>query len=99
MGSRFKILLTNATNRPDIFGAKFMTNIGMRSMKIESVVHNISEGGHAVKAGAHAEYYTHGLRRQNAPWTGVRLYVLSIERRALALRNTSTWVLLHSRSS
>ena len=65
-----------------------------------------SEGGHAeaavkagAMAGAHAEYYTHGLRRQNTPWTGVRLYVLSIERRALALRNTSTWVLLHSRSS
>jgi hypothetical protein len=61
-----------------------------------------SEGGHAeavVKAGAHAGYYTHGLRRQNTPWTGVRLYVLSIERRALALRITSTWVLLHSRSS
>ena len=29
-----------------------------------------SEGEHAEagdKAGAHAEYYTHGLRRQNAP--------------------------------
>ena len=29
-----------------------------------------SEGEHAeaaFKAGAHAEYYTHGLRRQNAP--------------------------------
>jgi hypothetical protein len=54
-----------------------------------------SEGDHAeaeVKAGARAEYYTHGLRHQNAPLTGVRLYVLSIERRALALRNTSTWV-------
>jgi hypothetical protein len=56
-----------AENTSDIFGAKIMSNIGMRSMKIESVVHNISEGGHAVKAGAHAEYYTHGLRRQNAP--------------------------------
>ena len=59
-----------------------------------------SEGEHAeaaVKAGAHAEYYNHGLRRQNTPWTGVRLYVLSIERRALALRNTSTWVLLLGR--
>ena len=34
-----------------------------------------SEGEHAkagVKAGAHAEYYTHGLRRQNAPDAVIR---------------------------